>query len=368
MAIGKDFSQARVYSDMQGLDKLRRAAREDSPEALQEVARQFEAMFVQLLLKNARTSNEFLTKDTYLDSHQLRFYQGMYDEQMSLEIAGQGLGLADALVRQLGQQLDVKTEKTDTDQGFRTSIQEMLARGSQTPAVKYALRQAQQPQVPPEPLLDLQQAAIATGVWRPESTPEKRHLPATTSAQSQAASRPPLQAAAIDKQARFDSPDEFVQHLYPIAEQEAQKLGVDPRVILAQAALETGWGRYMISHPDGSNSFNLFGIKADQRWSGDQAVVSTLEYRSGVAQRERAAFRSYQSYAQSLADYVGFLQRNPRYQQALQVAEDPKAFTQGLQQAGYATDPSYAQKILRIMHSPVMRNALANLSTASNQG
>lgn len=367
MAIGKDFSQARVYSDMQGLDKLRRAAREDSPEALQEVARQFEAMFVQLLLKNARTSNEFLTKDTYLDSHQLRFYQGMYDEQMSLEIAGQGLGLADALVRQLGQQFDVKAKKTDTDQEFRTSIQEMLARGAHTPAVKYALQQAQDTQATPEPLLDLQQAAIATGVWRPESAPETRHLPAQ--APSQAASRPPLQAAATtDKQARFGSPNEFVEHLYPIAEQEAQKLGVDPRVILAQAALETGWGRYMISHPDGSNSFNLFGIKADRRWSGDQAVVSTLEYRSGVAQRERAAFRSYQSYAQSLADYVGFLQRNPRYQKALQVAEDPQAFTQGLQQAGYATDPSYAQKILRIMHSPAMRNALANLSSTSNQG
>ena len=129
--------------------------------------------------------------------------------------------------------------------------------------------------------------------------------------------------------------------------------------MLAQAALETGWGRYMIRDESGKNSFNLFGIKADKRWYGEQAVVTTLEYRGGIAQKEKAAFRAYDSYEGSLNDYARFLQANPRYTKALSQAHDAVSFTRELQQAGYATDPAYADKIQRILRSPTLQLALS---------
>ena len=105
----------------------------------------------------------------------------------------------------------------------------------------------------------------------------------------------------------------------------------------------------MIRHADGRNSFNLFGIKADSRWEGERATVSTLEYEAGVAQRQRAAFRAYGSLEESVSDYVDFLQAHPRYQQAIESAGDPVAFLRGLKNAGYATDPDYVEKIRSIM-------------------
>ena len=135
----------------------------------------------------------------------------------------------------------------------------------------------------------------------------------------------------------------------PYAREGAARLGVEPEVLVAQAALETGWGQKVIRHADGRSSFNLFGIKADAQWDGERVTVSTLEYKDGVASRQRAAFRSYDSLAESVSDYVNFLRTNPRYQSALSQASDPEAFLSGLKDAGYATDPDYVGKISAIM-------------------
>jgi flagellar protein FlgJ len=157
--------------------------------------------------------------------------------------------------------------------------------------------------------------------------------------------------------ARFESPEEFVSSLLPLATDIATELGVDPKVLLAQAALETGWGKHIIK--DGSESTNnLFNIKADKRWDGDRAQVNTLEYRDGLAQQEKAQFRSYDSYEQSFRDYADFLKNSPRYQQALEVAADPRQYLQQLQAAGYATDPAYADKITTIFESRVLAMGL----------
>jgi flagellar protein FlgJ len=123
---------------------------------------------------------------------------------------------------------------------------------------------------------------------------------------------------------------------------------VDPDLLLSQAALETGWGRSIMRHPDGQSTHNLFGIKADPSWEGDRVVQSTLEYIGGRLVRTRAAFRAYGSFAESFEDYASFLKGQPRYARALEHAGDPGAFMRGLQEAGYATDPSYAEKVLRI--------------------
>jgi len=149
----------------------------------------------------------------------------------------------------------------------------------------------------------------------------------------------------------FESPDEFVENLWPHAQQAAEKLGVNPKAILAQAALETGWGKYPIAKENGAASFNLFGIKADGRWSGDRAVVNTLEFRDGVAKREKAAFRAYDSFGQSFDDYANFLSSSERYKDALQSGDDASMFAASLQKGGYATDPKYSEKIDSILSS-----------------
>ncbi|MBT8148679.1 MAG: flagellar assembly peptidoglycan hydrolase FlgJ, partial [Gammaproteobacteria bacterium] len=139
--------------------------------------------------------------------------------------------------------------------------------------------------------------------------------------------------------------DNFMAQLAPQAERAAAQLGVPVQALLAQAALETGWGEKMIQRDNGSNSFNLFGIKADARWRGERATVVTSEYYDGRALRVRADFRAYDSYQQSFDDYVAFLRDNPRYRAVFENRHDVSTFASALQRAGYATDPDYAQKI-----------------------
>jgi peptidoglycan hydrolase FlgJ len=164
-----------------------------------------------------------------------------------------------------------------------------------------------------------------------------------------AAVQPATQGLPTAAPWRPESPEAFVRELWPHAERAGAALGVAPEVLLAQSALETGWGRHVIPRGDGSSSHNLFGIKADTRWNGDRVQVNTLEYVNGVPEQQRAAFRAYQSPAESFADYVDFLQRNPRYRGALAQGSDAEGYLRGLQSAGYATDPAYADKILDIL-------------------
>lgn len=331
--INSRYDQARVVTDVQGLESLRRGARNDDPEALKEVAAQFEALMVQMIMKNARQSNELLSKDGIFDSEQIRFYQQMFDEQLAVNITkGGAFGLADTLVKQLSRSTGGANESNGGDP---VTIQEMLDRGSRFPASRYDPELRQQ--------------------WRDKYVAER-------AAKQQALVQEQfLQAEMSRAEKGFDSPEHFVRVLYPAAKEAAQSLRVKPEVMLAQAALETGWGRYMIRDESGKNSFNLFGIKADRRWSGDRAVVTTLEYRGGVAGKEKAAFRAYDSYQHSLNDYAQFLQSNPRYAHALSQAHDAVGFTRELQKAGYATDPAYANKIQRILSSPTLQVALSAL-------
>lgn len=164
------------------------------------------------------------------------------------------------------------------------------------------------------------------------------------------------------------SPAGFVRQLWSGAKRAAAELGVAPEGMVAQAALETGWGRHMIRHPDGSNSYNLFGIKADRSWQGARVSVPTVEYRDGVALRTRAEFRAYSSYAESMQDYVRFLKTNPRYQDALATGNgDALSFLKGLHAAGYATDPAYVDKLGSILKGDTLGDALAALKISGDQ-
>ena len=312
--------QTDVYTDFQGINALRSRARSDgqSEETLREVAGQFEALFLQMMLKSMRDAS---LGESMLDNDHTKTYQSMFDKQISIEMShGRGIGLAEMMVKQLRQQQGV----ADTDDSAG--------------AGQAASRNDAPMAVPARQVFPVTPAASAT--------------PAPESA-TQATSR----ASEIQPVADWkpESPQEFVRELWPHAKRAADELGARPEMLLAQAALETGWGQHMIRATDGSNSFNLFGIKAGNDWQGPRATADTVEFRDGLMRRERAHFRAYASPQDSFSDYVDFLKRNPRYQEALRQADNPQAFTRALADAGYATDPDYAGKINRIMDSSHMQ-------------
>lgn len=307
-----ELANTSVYTDFQGVAALRREAGANSPEALEKVAQQFEALFMQMMLKSMRDAGA--EEGGLFDNDQSRLYQDMYDKQLSLSLSegGNGIGLTEALVRQL-----------------RATVPQ-LGDGEEA-------------------------AQAASGTT---AVPE-RGSSSFSLQQSEAVS------AEAFEQTQFDSPEQFVSALWPHAQSAGEKLGVDPRAIMAQAALETGWGRAVIRRPDGSSSYNLFNIKADHRWDGESVGKQTLEYRDGVAAKEQASFRAYGSWAESFDDYAAFLSENGRYRQALQAGPDGNVFAERLQEAGYATDPAYASKIKRILNNDLMAQADAGLKNSA---
>jgi len=269
------------------------------------VAKQFESVFVGMMLKSMRQAK---LADGIMDSSQSDFYRDMYDQQLSVHLAGEsGIGLADVIEKQLSpdnHSVSVVREQSIADYERRHLIQK-AAKNSRD-------------QLTTEPEI-------------------KRLL-----TEAKATSRP------------INSAADFIKQLRPYAEQAAKKLGVDANVLLAQSALETGWGKSVIKAKDGSSSHNLFNIKADRSWQGQQTKVETLEFKQGVAKKEIAGFRSYQSYQESFNDYVDFIKTNPRYKTAIKMAEKAERYVHELQQAGYATDPKYAEKVMKIYNSNIV--------------
>lgn len=148
--------------------------------------------------------------------------------------------------------------------------------------------------------------------------------------------------------AAFANHDDFIATMLPMAQEAAARIGVDPKVLVAQAALETGWGKSVLRQGDGGSSHNLFNIKAGSSWKGDTTRAVTAEYEGGQVVKETAQFRSYDSFADSFHDLVNLLQNNDRYQDVVKSADNPEQFVKELQKAGYATDPHYASKIASI--------------------
>ncbi|MCP5158873.1 MAG: flagellar assembly peptidoglycan hydrolase FlgJ [Gammaproteobacteria bacterium] len=318
-----------VYTNLQGLSGLRRKAQQNSPEALHKAAQQFEAVFIQMMLKSMRDASP--GDGGLLDSDQTRFYREMFDQQLALSMAQQSkLGLGDAIVRQLG--------------GEQT--------GSPAPPTS--------PTTIGDPLAVLRQVQhIRSNVRMPSSLPKP--APFTALAKT------PSSYSVDDAPFEPSSPVAFVRRMWPHAQDAARQLGVVPEVLIAQAAHETGWGKSVPRFADGRTSHNLFGIKAHRGWQGARVVNSTLEFVDGVAVRQRDGFRAYRSYSESFNDYVNFLQVNPRYQEALTLVGDGAAYLNALQQAGYATDPKYARKILGLMNGPSFDEALETLKSANNE-
>ena len=301
-------SSASLYTDLQSLEGVRHRADKHPEETLRFAAQQFEALFLQMMLKSARDAK---LDDGLFDSEQTDFYQDLHDKQMAINMAqGQGIGIAELLVQQLRQ-----------NQGPGKDMEGVSAQAAAVDRIR-SLRDYLDARLPSTP--------------RPAATAEP------------AAQNVPL-----------DTPEAFVKTLWPQARQAADKLGVDPAVLLAQAALETGWGRSVSRHTDGRSSYNLFNIKADARWDGERVSVETQEFRNGAFGREQAQFRAYDSFADSFDDYVNFLQNSTRYRPALDSAPDSHRFVSELARAGYATDPDYAEKIIGIIDGEPMARSLS---------
>jgi flagellar protein FlgJ len=287
---------AKFALDTQALGGLKQSAKASSPDAMRGAATQFEAMFINQMLKSMRDASP---QDGPMDSEQTKMFTGMLDQQLSQTLAKRGLGLADMLVRQMTQQ---------------QVNQQALALGGATNGA--------------------------------QGTPDM-----TTSTQdaANAMARPGGAAAASSGRSHPVHVQKFKDKLADQAADAEKATGIPAKFMLGQAALESGWGKREIKMADGSASHNLFGIKAGPGWKGKVATAVTTEYVNGKPHTRVEKFRAYDSYADGFKDYASMLANNPRYQPVLAHGGDAVAFARGLQKAGYATDPHYATKVASII-------------------
>lgn len=305
-------ARAALATDPAGLQDLARGARAGDAQAVEAVAREFEAMLIGQMLKQMREAS---LGEGLFENDQTKMYREMMDQEVARTMSqGEGIGLRDLLMNQLA---DTQTApRAEPDNPERAAPLAVPHRRPELDTVQ-ALRSASEAEPGPE---------------GPEQAAAPNEM---VSSRTEPVAWPPHDAR------------DFVETLEPMARQAAVELGVSPVILLAQSALETGWGRHLPSTADGQPSFNLFGIKADSRWSGDQVTVPTLEFRDGVPQREQARFRAYGEPADAFADYVELIRNNPRYHRALAAGNDA-AYIRELQEAGYATDPAYTDKVLHL--------------------
>jgi flagellar protein FlgJ len=353
------------YNDLASLNAITNMGEEKEAEALKQVAHQFESMFIGMMLKSMRDANATFEEDNPLNSNESKFYRQMFDDQLALSMSqGEGIGLADSIYNQLKDQFNVQENN-----GEELTREEPIRQFSgpnvfSTLKPNMDLPQFQQTQKS-YPMTDATSNVQSLDDAAHKVSPLNHVLPASvpSTQSSEAIKTPenktnPVQLGPITKQSAFETPQEFVDILWPVAQKVGEVMGVDPKAIVAQAALETGWGKHIIHQNDGKNSHNLFGIKADQRWDGNVAKVSTLEYHEGIAKKEIAPFRVYDSYEHSLKDYAQFVKSSERYQDAIENGKSIKGYSEGLQEGGYATDPHYAKKIQRIAGGEMLSQAI----------
>ncbi|MEH6467591.1 MAG: flagellar assembly peptidoglycan hydrolase FlgJ [Porticoccus sp.] len=311
--------------DVQGMERLKLSARNNSEEALKEASKQFEALFFESMLKSMRAA---IPKSDLLGGSQTDFYESLMDKQWSQELAGRGVGLADQLIASLSSQKQLAAKINGTSslldlprvapknlQGFETPVNSaptVDARSKNDLASQHSTLQP------------LGETSHKSDVLLPVASP----------------------VVGVED---FINSSEFFSRLEVPANEASRTTGVPAELILAQAALETGWGQHQITTAEGDNSFNLFGIKAGDNWQGRTTSVTTHEYVNGVRTAVIDKFRVYDSYEQSFTDYATLLGNNARYKDVLTAGNAEQA-AWALQEAGYATDPRYAEKLIAVIN------------------
>ncbi len=290
---GRSDASGSLAVSAQSLDKLRMQAKQSPDQALKVVAQQFETVFMNMMLKSMR---EATPQDGMFDSEQTKMFTGMLDQQLVQSMSSRGVGLADIMIKQLSRPASSGVAQASSE------------------------------------------AVLATPPARTVSATPVAYGDSFVNGMKNSPSQPtPLQ-------------QDFVRRMTPHAVQANQETGVPTHLVLGQAALESGWGKREIRMSDGSTSFNLFGIKAGSNWNGKVAEVVTTEYHNGIASKQVEKFRAYSSYTEAFSDYAHLLRDNPRYAQVLQSGQGSPELAHAVQRAGYATDPDYADKLVKVMN------------------
>lgn len=287
--------------DSQGLDGLRLQAKQEPDKALKLAAKQFETVFMNMMLKSMR---EATPQEGMFDSEQTKMFTSMLDQQLAENMGNRGVGLADMMVKQLSRQTPAAAPAVSS-----SALASTVAAGEGLPAVG-------------KPAIQQNVATLAASV------PAKSSLP-----------------SAYNENVQQD----FVQRMLPHAAIASRETGLPAQQMIGQAALESGWGRRTIRMADGTDSHNLFGIKAGPNWQGKVVEAKTTEYHNGVASKPTEKFRAYDSYADAFRDYARLLSGNERYAEVLKQGGNAHGFAQALQASGYATDPLYADKLVKVI-------------------
>ena len=286
--------------DLQSLNGLKRELTDSPEKGLRQVTQQLEATFVQMMLKSMRDA---LPQDGLFSSDQTRMLTSMYDQQIAQDLSQKGLGFGEMMYNQLKMQ------------------------GNTSP-----LEQPMKPFSMEDRLIDsLPNQAMAQIV--------RRFAPLGDAISS------PMQKV---KSLSLNSQN-FISQLIEPAKAASQKSGISHLLVLAQAALESGWGRREILTAEGKSSHNLFGIKAGKNWQGPTTNIMTTEVINGKSIKMRDDFRVYGSYEEAIADYINLLTENPRYRD-VKHAQSPEVAARRLHQAGYATDPNYSDKLISLIN------------------
>ena len=317
------FQTNNAYTDVASLQSLKGKSRTGDDGAIKEVAQQFEAVFLQMMLSSMRktvpVNEEF--------SNEKSMYYDLFDKQVAMDMSSKGgIGLAKMMMTQLSK----NPQAIESLQQAALNIPAAPVHNS-APVVPAVQAEVQQPV----------QIKSAQRLQQQDTTPVKAEKEQVVNSKKE--------------DFKFDSPLEFLRQIWHSASDVIAESGLDPRAIIAQAALETGWGKHIIKNTDGNSSHNLFGIKSNNGWSGAKVLANTLEYKDGVMAKSNESFRSYDSFMDSVRDYIGFITNNERYKNAVARQDDPVAYANELQRAGYATDPDYADKITNIINGKEFR-------------
>jgi flagellar protein FlgJ len=406
--LGVSSNDSGSYSDLNRLNQLK-VGDKDSDGNMRKVAQEFESLFLGEMLKSMRSATDALGQDNPLNTPAAKQYQEMYDQQLAVSMSreGGGIGLADVLMRQMSKNKPLAPGEAAAASAAKQaaakaavetpiaagtvatngplsrlngerplwasrSVRSSASVGEGTHRNDMALINQRRLALPPKladrllaglvPSASITAATATTAqnnIQMPQNTKTgagslyngdwlASQTDTTSSGRLQVYGRAMAQIPLAPAKKAFSSADEFVNTMLPMAKEAAERIGVDPRYLVAQAALETGWGKLVMRAQDGSSSHNLFGIKASSSWKGESARAITSEFRNGEMVKETAQFRSYDSYKDSFHDLVTLLQTNNRYQDVVKSADNPEQFVRELQKAGYATDPDYASKISQI--------------------
>lgn len=337
MATSTAGSAVGSLQDSRALDALRQSAKKDPGKAVKEAASQFEALFTRQLLKTMRDA---MPKSGMFDGPGTQMFEQMLDDQLTQVTAGAPGGLGDMIAKHLSRYIEGSAVPDVSD---KAANGEGAAGASRRPRIVAGMTEVNYQ--PDSSRDDPYPEAGSTGVFMSDLPEVLRN-----------AMQPLEELSSLPEVTRAEA---FVARLWPHAMVAEQRTGVPAGFVVGQAALESGWGRGEMRHPDGRPAHNLFGIKAGRSWGGEAVDVTTTEYLNGKAVRKVEKFRAYDNYADSFSDWVALMTRNPRYAQVLRATASPDDFARGLQSAGYATDPRYAEKL-----GQVIRKAM-ELSTST---